>query len=88
MDMEDHREQDFVAPKKKMKAFSGAGQALGSPTPVVVSSSANQFSPGATPPKVEIDESQPTTTVQIRLSDGTRKVRKIGHLFPSLPLLQ
>ncbi|XP_075238825.1 NSFL1 cofactor p47-like isoform X1 [Convolutriloba macropyga] len=79
MDMEDHREQDFVAPKKKMKAFSGAGQALGSPTPVVVSSSANQFSPGATPPKVEIDESQPTTTVQIRLSDGTRKVQKFNH---------
>lgn len=31
LDMEDHREEDYVAPKQpKVKAFAGSGQALGS----------------------------------------------------------
>ena len=83
MDMEDHRDQDFVPPKKVMKPFSGSGQALGSPTPHLMTSqpastgSTNQ-APGPEP-SVKIDESQPITTLQIRLADGSRKVQKFNH---------
>merc|ERR1712226_10832 len=81
MDMEDHREQDFEPPKKKVKAFSGAGQSLGSPTPPVITSSATAAgaSSSSAAPKVKIDESQPTTTVQIRMADGSRRVQKFNH---------
>merc|ERR1711941_160898 len=79
MDMEDHREQDFEPPKKKVKAFSGAGQSLGSPTPPVISSSAAGASSSSAAPKVEVDESKPTTMVQIRLADGSRRVQKFNH---------
>merc|ERR1712226_360727 len=81
MDMEDHREQDFEPPKKKVKAFSGAGQSLGSPTPPVITSSATAAgaSSSSAAPKVKIDESQPPTTVQIRMADGSRRVQKFNH---------
>ena len=29
MDMEDHRQEEYVRPKKKVKAFSGQGYMLG-----------------------------------------------------------
>ena len=31
LNMEDHREEEYVQPKQKFKAFHGAGQRLGSP---------------------------------------------------------
>lgn len=69
-------EEKYTKPKPKYKAFSGAGQRLGSPTPGVQS---QHSTPSATPPqttsepaKPEVDESQPTVTLQIRLGDGTR----------------
>lgn len=82
VNMQDKREEEYVEPKKKIKAFSGAGNMLGSPTPQVVSASATAVSPaaGAGPLQAtfKIDESQPTTTIQIRLSDGTRLVSKFN----------
>lgn len=69
-------EEKYTKPKPKYKAFSSAGQRLGSPTPGVQS---QHSTPSATPPqttsepaKPEVDESQPTVTLQIRLGDGTR----------------
>jgi UBX domain-containing protein 1 len=79
-----------VPSKQKLKAFSGVGHMLGSPTPVVTSD------PGATgedkpePKKEEeevapreppftLDSSSPTTTVQIRLADGTRLQATLNH---------
>lgn len=82
VNMQDKREEEYVAPKKIIKAFSGAGNMLGSPTPQVVSAPAVAVSPaaGAGPLQAtfKIDESQPTTTIQIRLSDGTRLVSKFN----------
>ncbi|KKY24162.1 putative cdc48-dependent protein degradation adaptor protein [Phaeomoniella chlamydospora] len=72
-------EGPYVKPKQKYKPFEGQGQRLGSPTPGVAapsSSAAPAVQPSSSaesgPPKVEIDESQPAVTLQVRLGDGTR----------------
>lgn len=68
-------EEKYTKPKPQYKAFSGSGQRLGSPTPGI---QGQQPTPPAAPaqpsgpPKPEVDESQPTVTLQIRLGDGTR----------------
>lgn len=68
--------EDYVPEKR---SFGGSGNRLGSPVPVAVgTSSAPPIAPtgGAERAGVttlfEVDQSQPTTTVQIRLADGTR----------------
>jgi len=85
VNMQDKREEEYVAPKKKIKAFSGAGNMLGSPTPRIVSApapaptgSSSAEAAGPLQATFKIDESQPTTTIQIRLSDGTRLVSKFN----------
>lgn len=70
-------DENYVKPKPKYKPFSGVGQRLGSPTPGVASSQSSTPSATTTPsttgpPKPEVDESQPTVTLQVRLGDGTR----------------
>ena len=79
MKLEQHSEK-YVEPKKKYKPFSGGGQRLGSPTPGVSSRTA-ELAPAATPAAaattqaaaaVDVNESQPTLSLQIRLGDGTR----------------
>lgn len=81
-------EEKHVKPKPKYKPFSGAGQRLGSPTPGVqgqTTSASSAPTPAASsssssgwPPKHEVDESQPTVTLQIRLGDGTRLVSRFN----------
>ncbi|GBB86160.1 hypothetical protein RclHR1_01260031 [Rhizophagus clarus] len=81
-------DEDYKPPSKKPdKPFSGAGQRLGSPTPTVITSS----TPGAYPStssssetvprarELEIDESLPITSIQIRLGDGTRLRSRFNH---------
>jgi UBX domain-containing protein 1 len=76
----EQHEGNYVQPKKKWKPFSGGGQRLGSPTPRAASGLAPPPAPAAaaaTPPpargpEVEVDESAPAITLQIRLGDGTR----------------
>lgn len=74
---------NYVQPKQKYKPFSGGGQRLGSPTPGAGSSAPAQAKPpsanaasatSSTPASaaVDIDDSQPTISLQIRLGDGTR----------------
>ncbi|KAF2801595.1 SEP-domain-containing protein [Mytilinidion resinicola] len=78
-----HKDEDYVKPKSKYKPFSGSGQRLGSPTPGAAAPSSH--APAAAPaaaaaassssaaaPKVNIDDSTPAVTLQIRLGDGTR----------------
>ncbi|CAI7590115.1 hypothetical protein N7527_009301 [Penicillium freii] len=70
-------EEKYTKPKPKYKPFSGSGQRLGSPTPSVRSQaptpSSSTAAPAAQEPaKPNVDESQPTVTLQIRLGDGTR----------------
>lgn len=80
--LEQHSEK-YIQPKKKYKPFSGGGQRLGSPTPGVSIGTAEP-APAAAPTApstvaattqaaaVDVNDSQPTLSLQIRLGDGTR----------------
>ncbi|KAF2075565.1 hypothetical protein CYY_003151 [Polysphondylium violaceum] len=71
-----NHEKDYTEPPKpKYVAFSGGGQALGSTTTTTTSSSSSSSSsskPATAAKPPTIDSSQPTTTLQIRLADGSR----------------
>ncbi len=80
--LEQHQEK-YKAPKKKYTPFAGGGQRLGSPTPGPGSTreAATPSAPASTtpaaststaPPTVEVNDSEPTISLQIRLGDGTR----------------
>ncbi|KAI9258162.1 hypothetical protein BDA99DRAFT_515406 [Phascolomyces articulosus] len=84
------QDEDYVPPPKApAKPFEGAGHRLGSP--VVSSGATDQSStPGTFPASsssaaasteepVTVDASQPTTSIQIRLGDGSRLVAKFNH---------
>lgn len=77
LDMEDHRHEAYVPSKSKVKAFSGKGHMLGSPSPATVGMTiptdpADQAANEAQAKKeLEVDTSKPTTTLQIRLADGS-----------------
>lgn len=82
VNMEDHREEEYVKPKSRLAAFSGKGQMLGSPTPNIVQQPSSEAVPPTSAPQnptFQVDESQPLTTIQIRLADGTRLVSKFNH---------
>ncbi|CAD1479294.1 unnamed protein product [Heterotrigona itama] len=77
LDMEDHHHETYVPPKAKVKVFSGKGHMLGSPSPATVGmtiptdladQAANE---SQAKQKLNLDESKPVTTLQIRLADGT-----------------
>ncbi len=82
MKLEQHSEK-YVQPKKKYTPFSSGGQRLGSPTPGI-SSRTPEPAPAPAPAgapaaaattqaaAVDLNESQPTISLQIRLGDGTR----------------
>jgi UBX domain-containing protein 1 len=78
----DRKGEDFVAPKKTLKAFSGSGQRLGALVPNDKSASsaaaADTQVPAVNSVKMEVDASKPVTSVQIRLADGTRLVSKFN----------
>ena len=80
-----HKDEDYKQPKKKYVPFGGSGQRLGSPTPgastaaappAAASSSSSTAAPASASssakPSVDVDNSVPTVTLQIRLGDGTR----------------
>ncbi|XP_014210265.1 NSFL1 cofactor p47 isoform X2 [Copidosoma floridanum] len=77
LDMEDHRHEDYVPPKPKVKAFSGKGQMLGSPSPATVGMTvptdpADQAANEALARnQLNLNTEQPLTTLQIRLADGS-----------------
>ncbi|KAI4213127.1 MAG: hypothetical protein LQ351_004281 [Letrouitia transgressa] len=80
--VEQHDEK-YKAPKKKYKPFSGGGQRLGSPLPsataeTISAPSAAAAAGGEAPKEVEVDESQPTLSLQIRLGDGSRLVQRFN----------
>jgi len=80
-------DEDYVPPKKKFQPFSGSGNRLGSPTPEVAAAPIPVAAPAAAPqasaapavPQVNVDSSQPATSLQIRLGDGTRLVSRFNH---------
>ena len=77
VEIQQHSEA-YVKPKKKYKPFGGHGNRLGSPTPgdtpttPVPTAQHTTPSTSAEPPKVDIDDSQPTVMIQVRLGDGSR----------------
>ncbi|KAK9722023.1 protein phosphatase regulator [Basidiobolus ranarum] len=78
-------DEDYVAPLQVLKPFSGSGQRLGGVAPSIGASR----TPGAFPEsdqipaqiaeEIKVDESQPVTSIQIRLADGSRLVGKFNH---------
>uniref|UniRef100_V9KN85 UBX domain-containing protein 2B n=1 Tax=Callorhinchus milii TaxID=7868 RepID=V9KN85_CALMI len=80
LDMEDHRREEYLRHKLKFKPFSGEGQKLGSPTPTIVSTPSSpeeEFKHFVN--VMSIDDSVPTTNIQIRLADGSRVVQKFNQ---------
>ena len=84
--LEQHAEK-YKPPKKKYEPFSGGGQRLGSPTPGPSMDSRasntpiiNTNSPATAPDSaaINVDESQPTVSLQVRLGDGTRLVSRFN----------
>merc|ERR1711872_1138029 len=84
VDMEDHRQEEFVKPKVKAKPFTGAGNVLGSIAPAVAPPTAN---PSLDPAeaeksaqlKVKLDTSKPVANIRVRLADGSRLIVKLNH---------
>uniref|UniRef100_A0A803JP96 NSFL1 cofactor p47 n=1 Tax=Xenopus tropicalis TaxID=8364 RepID=A0A803JP96_XENTR len=82
LDMEDHRDEDYVKPKVSFRAFTGEGQKLGSTAPNVPSAASprqqaqNEANASSW---VALDNNEPVTSIQIRLADGGRLVQKFNH---------
>lgn len=78
LDLQDNRHEDYVKRSAPFKAFAGSGQSLGSPAPNVVQSSPsasegnNEENEKKASTSLSVDETQPTTNLQIRLADGSR----------------
>jgi len=69
------KKEDYKPPPKpKVVAFSGSGHSLGSP-----SSSGGSSGTTVTAKLITVDETQPTTTIQIRLQEGGRLNIKCNH---------
>ncbi|EGV95815.1 UBX domain-containing protein 2B [Cricetulus griseus] len=83
LDMEDHQDQEYIKPRLRFKAFSGEGQKLGSLTPEIVSTPSSPEEEDKSilnvlNAAVLIDDSVPTTKVQIRLADGSRLIQRFN----------
>ncbi|KAI9260925.1 hypothetical protein EDC94DRAFT_610285 [Helicostylum pulchrum] len=80
------QEEDYTPPPKAPpKPFEGTGNRLGSPAAYVAPTPAPGAFPSAaavtttTTAAPTVDESQPTTNIQIRLADGSRLIAKLNH---------
>jgi len=71
--------ENYIPPPKKLKPFEGVGQKLGSYVPGIDISSPPPSKEKQPERKIEVDESQPTTTLQIRLSNGSREMATFNH---------
>lgn len=80
--------ENYVA-SKKYTPFSGGGHRLGSPTPgpgppsevperLAATNTGTHRSQERLSPAIQIDESQPAISLQIRLGDGTRLVSRFN----------
>ena len=85
--LEQHQEK-YKVPKKKYTPFSGGGQRLGSPTPgpgstrdtttTSVSTNTTPAAPASAAPAVQVNDSEPIISLQIRLGDGARLVSRFN----------
>nr|XP_002160134.2 NSFL1 cofactor p47 [Hydra vulgaris] len=80
VDMEDHGDEEYIKPKEIRKCFEGVGHTLGSPTPQMTHEvSVKPPSSNNILQSFSVDDSKPVTTIQIRLTDGTRLVSKFNY---------
>ncbi|VDN26891.1 unnamed protein product [Dibothriocephalus latus] len=71
--LEDHHTESYTPPPApKLKAFSGTGHMLGNPTPRVVFNKPAPAATAAAPLGPHVDETLPSTQIQVRLPDGSR----------------
>ncbi|KAK8994985.1 hypothetical protein V6N11_046050 [Hibiscus sabdariffa] len=78
------RDENYSEPKKRQSAFQGVGRTLGSssssPTPSEPTAAAGSITTAPTPSMgLVVDSSLPTTSIQLRLSDGTRMVSRFNY---------
>ncbi|XP_066996283.2 NSFL1 cofactor p47 [Anabrus simplex] len=84
LNLEDHHHESFTSFRApKVRPFSGQGHILGRPTPAFVRTKTEE---GEHPqgdvgvaPSFELDDSKPTTTIAIRLPDGSRLNGVFNH---------
>jgi UBX domain-containing protein 1 len=87
--LDEHRGEKYVQPKKKYTPFGGSGQRLGSPVPgeasaakpatkTTTTSSAASSASSSGPQTMNVDDAQPTISLQIRLGDGSRLVSRFN----------
>ncbi|KAF9437873.1 hypothetical protein BGZ76_010750 [Entomortierella beljakovae] len=86
MKVSTRRDEDYKEPPKAPpKPFEGAGNRLGSVGSPSSSSTPGSFPGSSTssappPPRsLQIDDTQPITSIQIRLGDGSRMVARFNH---------
>ncbi|TNN07848.1 NSFL1 cofactor p47 isoform 1 [Schistosoma japonicum] len=79
--LEDHHHEEWHAPPApKIKPFGGTGQMLGFPLPQISSNTSTEVNANETGgPRVTVDDSKPTTHLQIRLPDGSRIVVRLNN---------
>eukprot|EP00980_Cylindrotheca_fusiformis_P017421 scaffold5418_cov107-Cylindrotheca_fusiformis.AAC.2 len=70
----DKRSEEYV---EQFRSFSGAGATLGNST-ATTSVQGNTVEAANLPQAVEVDASRPSTSIQVRLPNGQRKVIKIN----------
>ncbi|GMH30260.1 hypothetical protein Nepgr_032103 [Nepenthes gracilis] len=71
------RDENYAEPENRAVPFQGVGRTLGgSSTPI-----ASEPTGAAPPPSVGliVDETRPSTSIQLRLADGTRMVARFNH---------
>lgn len=83
VNVEKRVDEAYTPPPKVYKPFEGSGHRLGSDMPPTAatptaSSSASGTSTPASMPTMEVDESKPTTSLQIRLASGGRLVSQFN----------
>ncbi|XP_063834358.1 NSFL1 cofactor p47 isoform X2 [Ostrinia nubilalis] len=85
--LEDRWHEEYARAPPKTRAFAGKGQMLGSPTPTTVGATApvaadpndRAANQRAAQEAINLDEAQPTTTIQFRLADGSRLTGRFNH---------
>mmetsp|Transcript_1809 Transcript_1809/g.3722 ORF Transcript_1809/g.3722 Transcript_1809/m.3722 type:complete len:275 (-) Transcript_1809:1059-1883(-) len=78
----DRSAEPYKPPPPTLKPFSGSGRSMREPT----ETSGSEAAPPTEAAALVLDEAAPTTTLQIRMHDGSRKIVKANHSHTVLQL--
>ncbi|KAH9609604.1 hypothetical protein KSS87_014076 [Heliosperma pusillum] len=76
------RDENFPEPEKRTVAFQGVGRTLGGTSSSTVSEETGPAPMNSTPipsARLVVDQDQPSTSIQLRLADGTRIVAHFNY---------